>query len=191
MTSLGHALTFIIGFIFDTYIFILLLRLLLQKLGANWHNPIVQLLVKLTQPVVSPLRKFFPGFKGFDLAILVPILVLEWIGIILLLWLKLHMFPNVLGSLIIAAGTLGDKVIDLYFFAILINIVMSWVPSLQHSPVAGLVNTITHPPLALARRFIPPIAGFDLSPIPVLIVLKLVSILLLNPIIAQGYKVLL
>jgi len=190
MTSLGYALTFIINFIFDTYILILLLRLVLQKLGANWHNPAVQLIIKLTEPIVSPLRKIFPGIKGFDLAIIAPMLALEWIEVMLLLWLKFHMFSGILGSFVVALGMLGNKVINLYFFTIIIHIIMSWVPSLQHSPVAGIVNTITNPPLSLARRYIPPIAGFDLSPIPILLVLKLVTILLVNPIIAQGYKLL-
>lgn len=55
MVSLKYALIFIINFVFDTYIFILLLRLLLQKMGANWHNPVSQLVIKVTEPVVKPL----------------------------------------------------------------------------------------------------------------------------------------
>ncbi len=188
MTSLKYALILIINFVFDAYIFILLLRLILQRMGANWHNPVSQFVVKLTQPVVVPLRKFLPGFRGFDLAIVVAMIVLEVIQMMLLLWLEVAIFPNIGGVFVVAAGMLGNKVMDLYFYAVIIGVIMSWVPTLQQSPVAGIVNTITNPLLGLARRFIPLIAGFDLSPIPVLLVLKLVSILVFNPIIAYGYK---
>ncbi len=188
MESLKYALILIINFVFDTYIFILLLRLILQRMRASWHNPISQLVVKLTQPVVVPLRKMFPGFRGFDLAIIVAMLILEVIETILLLWLKIAVFPGILGSFVIAIGMLGNKVMNLYFFAIIIGVIMSWVTSLQHSPIAGIVNIITSPLLNLARRFIPPIGGFDLSPLPVLLALKLITILVFNPIIMQGYK---
>lgn len=147
-----------------------------------------QFVIKLTEPVVKPLRRIFPGLKGFDLAIVVAMLVLETIEVILLLWLKITVFPGVLGSIVIAIGELGNKAVNIYFFAIIIGVIMSWVPSLQHNPAAGIVNTITRPLLSLARRFIPLIAGIDLSPIPVLIILKLLTILLFNPIITQGYK---
>lgn len=182
------ALILIINFIFDTYIFILLVRFLLQKLGANWHSPILHLVIKLTQPIVSPMRKIFPQIKGFELAILVPMLLLEWLEVILLMWLKFHAFPGISGSLLVAVGMLGNKIVNLYFFAIIINAIMSWVPAIQHSPIAGIITTITNPPLALARRFIPLIAGLDLSPIPVLIFVKLLTLLIFNPIIAQGYR---
>ncbi len=188
MTSLKYALILIINFAFDAYIFVLLLRLILQKLGANWHNPVSQFVVKLTQPVVKPLRKIFPGFKGFDLAIIVAMLVLEVIEMMLLMWIKIEIFPGFLGSVVIAIGMLCNKVVNLYFFAIIIGVIMSWVPSLQHNPMAGIVNVITNPLLGLARRFIPMIGGFDLSPILVLLVLKLLEILVFNNIITQGMR---
>ena len=50
----------LINFVFDTYLFLLLARLLLQKLEAGWQNPMTQTIVKVTDPVVKPLRRIFP-----------------------------------------------------------------------------------------------------------------------------------
>ena len=188
MESLKYALIMIINLVFDTYVFVLLIRLFLQKFGASWGNPISQLVVKLTEPVVKPCRRFLPGFKGFDLAILFAALVIELIEQMLLLWIKINVFPGILGSIVIAFGALGNKAINIYFFGILISVVMSWIPALQQNPVGGIVRTITDPLLQFARRYVPLIGGMDLSPIPVLLVLKLVTILLFNPIITAGYK---
>ena len=135
-----------------------------------------------------PLRKFLPGFKGFDLAIIAAMLIFEVVEMLLLLWIKIQIFPGILGTLVIAIGMLGNKVINLYFYAVIINVVMSWVPSLQHSPVANIISMIVNPPLGLARRVIPSFRGIDLSPIPVLIVLKLITIFIFNPIILEGYR---
>jgi YggT family protein len=188
MVSFKYALIMLINFVFDAYIFILLLRLILQKMGANWHNPISQFVVKITQPIVVPLRKIFPGFKGFDLAIVVAMFLLELIETMLLLWVKITLFPGVLGAVVVTLGMLGGKVIDLYFFAIIITVIMSWVPALQHGPLGGIVNIVTRPLMALARRFIPPIGGFDLSPIVILLALKLLEILITSPVITLGYR---
>ena len=51
-----------IQFVFEAFLYILLVRLLLQKAGESWHNPISQIVVKVTDPILKPLRKFIPGF---------------------------------------------------------------------------------------------------------------------------------
>jgi len=188
MESFKYALIMLINFVFDAYIFILLVRLVLQKMGAHWHNPISQFVVKVTQPVVVPLRKIFPGFKGFDLAIVVAIFLLEFIETVLLVWMKITLFPGILGAIVVTLGMLGGKVIDLYFYGVIIAVIMSWVPALQHSPLSSIVNIVTRPLMALGRRFIPSISNFDISPIVILLVLKLMEILITSPIIDLGYQ---
>ncbi len=70
MTTLSQIVAFLIKLIFDIYFYIMMLRLLLQKFSANWNGPIVQMAIKLTRLPLKIVKKFIPGFKGFDLAIL-------------------------------------------------------------------------------------------------------------------------
>ncbi|MCH9769711.1 MAG: YggT family protein, partial [Gammaproteobacteria bacterium] len=66
-----RALISLLDLLFYVYTIILLLRLLLQKLGANYFNPIVQFLVKVTEPIIRPLRSILPGFRGYDLGAII------------------------------------------------------------------------------------------------------------------------
>lgn len=176
----------LLNFAFETYLYILLIRLILQKLGESWSNPISQIVVKLTEPVVKPLRKFIPGFKGFDLAIVVATLVIQIIEIMLIFTIKVRIMPGIFGSLVIAIGYIGYKLSNIYFFGIILSVIMSWVPALQHNPLASVINTIATPLLNLGRRYIPKIAGIDLTPIPLLLILWFLKLLVFHPILVYG-----
>jgi len=183
-----YILVMLLSFIFETYLFVLLLRLLLQKLGANWGNPFSQLVVKLTEPVVKPLRRFIPGFKGFDLAIVVVVLVIQTIETLIILGIKVGTMPGIFGSFVISLGYIGNKFVSIYVWGVILSVVMSWVPALQHNPLASVISTIVDPVLDLGRRFIPRIAGLDLSPIPILLLLWIIRLLLFQSIIVYGFR---
>ena len=191
LQSLITAAVLIINFVFDAYIIILMLRLLLQKMGAHWYNPFTQFVIKFTEPVVKPLRRFIPGYKGFDLAIIVIMFVLEIIELWLTIWLKLNIFPGILGTIIIAVGELGSKLVNIYFYAVIIGAIISWFPSLQRNPITEIIDLLTWPLSRIARRITPTVAGFDLSPILIIIVLLLINILVFAPIVSWGMRLVL
>ncbi|AAO91573.2 YggT family protein [Coxiella burnetii] len=186
MTAFTNPGIFLVGLIFDLYIIILMLRLLMQKLGASYYNPISQVVIRLTNIFVSPLQRIIPGFKGFDLAIVLLLVLLEFIQVLLLLWLRAGWLPKFSGLVIIVIATLGNKFLNLYFYAIILRVVMSWIASLQHNPIAEIIFLITEPLMRPIRRLIPSIAGFDFSPIVLLILLQLISILVFRPLIEFG-----
>jgi YggT family protein len=191
MNPLISSGTLIIHVLFDTYIVILLLRLLLQKLGASWRNPLSQFVIKLTEDPLKPLRKIIPGFKGFDFAIVFLALLLQCIEIMLLWHLQFGVTANVQGTLIVACGEILSKFIYIYIYSIIINAVASWIPQLQTHPLAHIVFLITDPILSLARRFIPPIGGIDISPMAVLLLLALINTLIITPILDIGARIIL
>jgi len=176
MTTLNNAGVFLVGLVFDIYIILLILRLLMQKLGASYHNQFSQLIIKLTNVFITPLQKILPGFRGFDFAIIFLILLFEVVETLLIFWLRQRITPGFERTIVISLAMIGDKFVNLYFYAIIIRAIMSWVVSLQRSPIAEVVFLITEPIMKPARRIIPTIAGFDLSPIPILIVLQLISV---------------
>lgn len=65
----------------------------------------------------------------------------------------------------------------LYYMVLLASVVLSfalafgWRPPPALLPVIGVIRTLTEPVLGLLRRYIPPIGGFDFSPLIVFILL--------------------
>ena len=70
-------LIFIAETLFELYVLCFVLRFVLQATRADFHNPLSQLIVRVTNPVVLPLRRLVPGFRGLDMSSLIVVLVLE------------------------------------------------------------------------------------------------------------------
>lgn len=172
----------IIAILFDLYIFVLALRILLQCIKANYYHPVVQLVSKLTQPIINPLRKIIPNYANFDLASVFLILVLETIKFSLLIALTANKVK--LGNSILLAFNLGiidilTLTVNIFFYAILIQAIMSWIQR-GYNPMADLLQQITAPILRPFQRFIPLVAGFDLSLIPAMLVLQFIKVLIVS-----------
>ena len=189
MTPLTNATVFLVQTLFDLYIFVLLVRVILQYLRASYHNPLCQFVVKLTDPVVKPFQRFVPGYKGIDIAILIPIILLQIIEIFLLTWLQANTIPGLLGAFIWAIGSLLNQVFNIYFYAIFIWVILSWVSSTRYNPANEILYLIISPILKPLQRTIPPIGHFDISPIVAVILIKLIDIVFINTIIAYGVQI--
>lgn len=165
--------------VFGLYLLAVLLRFLFQLARADFYNPISQFLVAFTNPLLKPLRRLIPGLYGIDLASLVLLLVLKCVELYLLLLLggvAVQWLP------IVAAATVDllRLTLNVYFFAILIRVILSWfMPyGIHQNPAGSLLVSLTEPLLRPARRLIPPIGGLDLSPIAVIVVLQLMQLAL-------------
>ncbi len=176
-----HAGVFLIQTLFGLYILAIMLRFLLQWVRADFYNPVSQFLVKVTNPPLKPLRRLIPGFWGIDLAAVVLMLLLQMLELFLVGVVVGQNFRP-LGVLVMSAGELLSLAIYVFMVAIIIQIVLSWIQPGAYNPVIGLINRLSEPLLAPARRLIPPISGLDLSPLAVLILLQLSLILLVSPI---------
>jgi YggT family protein len=62
--------------------------------------------------------------------------------------------------------------IEIYSWAIIIYILMSWFPNARDTAIGQLLANICEPYLEPFRRFIPPLGMIDISPIVALLVLK-------------------
>lgn len=188
MSTIKSLFVFLIQLVFDFYLYLLILRLLMQKLSINWSNPVTQMVIKVTEPVLKPLRRYIPGFKGFDLSILVLALVIAMVQQLIVVGLSYGFMPRVLGLIMIAAITLVNKALYCFIFAIIVSALISWFPRLQGGPLSHIVNTISEPCLRLPRRFIPLIGGFDVSPVVALLVLYWLSLLFIQPLMAMAIR---
>ena len=177
----GNAGVFLIQTIFGLYLIAIMLRFLLQLTRADFYNPVCQFLVKITNPPLIPLRRIIPGFMGVDVAAVVLMLAIKIVEIFLIAIINGYSLAP-LGLFVYSIADLLGLLLNVFFFTILIQVVISWVNPGGYNPTVSLLYAINEPLLSRARRLIPPISGFDLSPIVVVIVLQLLTILLISPI---------
>lgn len=182
MGNTGAGFNFLISTIFDLYAFVIMLRFLMQVTRADYYNPVSQFVVKITDPLLKPLRKVIPGFGGYDLAAIVLCFITLLIKFLLLQ--SVGGASIGIGGSIVAAifgayrevGLIG-VVFDVFFFCIIAMVILSWV-SPGGNPISGLLRSITSPILTPIQKFVPPVGGFDLSPLVALIGLQFIRILL-------------
>jgi len=184
MTSsyVTNPIAFLVQTLFGLFTAVLLLRFLLQWVRADFYNPVSQFVVKVTTPVLRPLRQLIPGYGDLDLAAL----ILAWLvksielGIVVLI---AHSQINPLGALAWALPELVNLTLNIFIFSILIRVVMSWLnpDPYHHHPVADMLDSLTELVMGPARRILPPFGGLDLSPIVVTIGLILLKMLLIPP----------
>ena len=157
---------------------VFMLRLILQLVRADFYNPISQTIVKLSNPLVLPLRRLLPPLGRIDSASLLLAFAVQAIGITLLCKLLFNGFPNPAQILMWSVIGLCATVLNLYFFAIIGSIILSWVAQGSYNPGAQLLHQITEPVMAPFRKLIPPLGGLDLSPILVFLSINVLEVLL-------------
>ncbi len=187
----------IINTLFDLYVLLIMLRFIFQMLRADFYNPISQFIVRATAPPLKPLRKIIPGLGGQDLASLVLGLLIILIKFFIIRSLG---FPVVTiasavapiasagygGLFLFAMADLVATFLNIFLFAIIIQVILSWVNPGTYNPVIGLVNTLSRPVMRPIQKFIPPMGGLDLSPLFATLGLMVLKMLLIPPFIFIG-----
>lgn len=166
-----EALRFIISSILWLIFFAFLLRVVLQFARADFRNPIAQAVVRVTNPLVLPLRRIIPPIGRVDTASIVALCVVELAAQAIEFWIRGLALPPVVTLLLIAARDLMHNVLMFYLVALFIYVVLSWVAPGTYSPAASLLTRICEPLIAPIRRVIPPIGGLDLSVVFLMILL--------------------
>ena len=181
----GNAGVFLVQTLFGLYIGAVMLRFLFALVRADFYNPISQFLVKVTNPPLVPLRRVIPSMMGIDVASLLLMLVLQVLEL-----LAVSLIGGVslqpIGLVVLAVAELLSLLLQIYFFTILIQVVLSWVSPGGYNPAVALLYSLNEPVLGRARRLLPPIHGFDLSPIVAMIVIQLLTLLVVAPITDLG-----
>ncbi|QVL47558.1 MAG: YggT family protein [Thiocapsa sp.] len=177
---LTNPTVFLIQTLFGLYITLVAIRFLLQWARADFYNPISQFVVKLTSPVLRPLRQVIPGYAGMDLAALALAWLLKSVELALLV-LVLGLNVSLFGALGWAVPAVIQLFINIFLFGILIRVILSWVNPDPYNPAVALLTRLTDPIMRPAQRLIQPIGGIDLSPMAVIIGLILLEMLLIPP----------
>ncbi|HSX20654.1 MAG TPA: YggT family protein [Gammaproteobacteria bacterium] len=190
MSSLQNALIFTIHTIFSTYIIIVLFRFMLQLVRADFYNPLAQVAIRITNPLLVPLRRIIPGYAKIDVASLVLALLLQGVELYAILITKgFSVAPSttsILGLFIWSSGELLDLFLVFLFFATLIQAIASWVQPGQYNPGVALFSRITDPFFNPIRRVLPDFGMLDFAPLVGIFVIYLTRMIIANPIIFYG-----
>jgi len=185
MGYFANAGQIIIQFVFGALIALIVLRVLLQWVRANFYNPICQFLYKATNPVLMPLRKIVPSWRNIDIAGI----ALAWLVTALklvLLYATLGETLGVLGLVVLALADLIDFVLLLYIVLILARVVISFVGADSYHPIVPLTMQLTEPVLKPIRRVLPAVSGIDFSPMVALLAITLARVLIAKPLLDLG-----
>jgi len=168
-----NAVVFLVPAIFNLILSVLILRVLLQLVRANFYNPISQLIWRLTMPVVGPLARFIPRWKTLDIAGVLVLLAVT----VAYVWILKALVP-----LFFAVGGWGEVMqiavlkivaltVQLYVLSLFAQALLSWLGPGVNNPNAAVLWSLNEPLLRPVRRILPPFSGLDLSPIPVILIL--------------------
>ena len=171
---------FLSTFIFGSLIFILWIRFALKFFCVSALHPAAAPIFNVTNPIVLPINRLLSTFhikiQRYDLATLLTIFVFELLKYSTFALLSFGFSFPWIAVLLFAMADLVREPCDLLFYAVLIRVVISWVkPNWQH-PLHYLSVQFTEPLMAPIRRIIPSIAGLDLSPLILIVLLKTITL---------------
>ncbi|WP_028303601.1 YggT family protein [Oceanospirillum maris] len=180
--SVGSAGVFLVMTLVNLYLFIVVLRFILQFSKADFYNPISQALAKATSPLVRPLQKVIKPIGRIDLATLTIAFLVKAVGLAVVYLIASGGMPPTIGLLLGALTGVITTLLDIYFYALIGSIILSWVAPQSSHPGAMLVYQITEPVLGPVRNILPSLGGLDLSPIFVFITINVIEIMVIGTI---------
>jgi len=172
------AIYFIIDTLLSLALYVALLRPLMQWSRADFRNPLAQAVVRLTNPLIIPLRRVLPPVGRIDTASVVTVILVALVKTSVAYLLQDFMPPP---ALIWLRGTLLEIIratLWLYFYAVFLYALLSMIAPGGYSPMQSLLTSLCEPVLRPVRRLIPPLGGLDLSPLWVGIAIQAALILL-------------
>ena len=187
MSYFANAGQILINFAFGALIALLVLRVLLQWVHANFYNPVCQFLYKATNPALIPLRRVIPVWRNIDIAAI----ALAWLLSAIKLWLIYALAKQTLGVLglfVMALADLCDFVLLLYFGLILGRVLLSFISVEQANPIVPLIFQLTEPVLRPIRKRLPSFGSLDLSPMVAWLAVMVARVLIVSPLLDFGMR---
>lgn len=180
-SNISSAIVFVVNAVTSLYLLVLLLRFWMPWLRADFRNPLAQGILRFTSPIVIPVRRVVPSFGRLDTATVLVAFVIQYLTVLLLL-LILGQTAGIAAIAVTSIVKLLVLSINLFVYAIFIRIILSWISQGGYNPATAIITTLTEPLLRPFRRILPPMGGFDISPIFAVI------LLLAATIVVNGFK---
>jgi YggT family protein len=172
------AIIYLVDTLLGLALLVALLRLLLQWTRADFRNPLCQAVVKITNPLILPLRRVLPPIGKIDTASVVAVILVAVLKVAALYALSDVGVPPALIWVRAVVTELARTLLWTYFYAIVLYALLSMIAPGGYSPLQSLLASLCEPVLRPIRRIIPGIAGLDLSPLWASIIIQALLIVL-------------
>ncbi len=172
-----EAIYYLLDLVFGLYLMLLILRVWLQAARADFYNPFSQFVVKATNPVVIPFRRFIPGFKGLDIATIFVAFLISCAKLFIFMLLGFYQMEPI-AIVLIGFLALVKQVGTLALTIMIVMAIMSWVVQ-SASPIQVIFYQLTQPILGPIRRIMPDLGGIDLS-----VMIACIALIFLDKLIA-------
>jgi YggT family protein len=177
-----NALYYIVDTLTSLYLGVLILRFIMQLVRANFRNPFAEAIVRLTNPLILPLRRLLPPVGRVDTASVLAIVLFAVFKVAVLAILfggVIPMITTLVGWIFIVVRTLVLAVLWLYVIMIFLYGIAGFLMQGGSSPVYELLAYVCEPLLSRIRKIIPSlVAGLDLSFLWSIILLQALIILI-------------
>ena len=170
-----NALVYLVDTLLTLFLYVLILRFVMQLVRADFRNQIAHAVLVVTNPVIMPLRRILPPMGKVDTASVVAIIVFAALNIGAIRLLSGDGMLDPFSWIQVTALFLLRAFLQFYSGVLILYALLSWVVPPGYSPPMALLGSICEPILAPIRRVIPPLGGLDLS---VLWALLLLGVLL-------------
>ncbi|GLX85193.1 membrane protein [Thalassotalea loyana] len=171
-----EAINFLLRFAFDAIIMVLILRVWLQLVRADFYNPLSQFIVKVSNPLVIPVRRIVPSIGGLDTGTLILAFIFSGLKFVVIPLVNGGPFDP-LSAAYFGFLSLIKQTGFLLFMIMLVMAIMSWVIQ-GYNPTLAVFSQLTEPFLTPIRRVVPVIGGLDLSLLAAFLILNVINILL-------------
>lgn len=162
-----------IGSIINLYALVLILRAWLQFARVDYYNSVSTFAVKMTDPVLKPLRKIAPTVKNIDTSALLLVFIIGMLKGIIYFGLSV----NVL--LVLGVLTVLKSIGLAIFYVLFIGAVLSWFNRGNNS-ISYAFYQLSEPLLKPVRRFLPTLGMIDFSPMVVVFILLFLNNFMLD-----------
>lgn len=185
MNPLANAAIYLINIISQLYIGLVLLRFLMQWARADFYNPLAQFIVRVSNPLLRPLRRFVPSVLGLDVASILLALVLQIITFVLITGIQGQLGAVSWGVMLsLSTVMLMLLVLHIYLAAAFLLFVVSWLAPHNDSPLTLLVYQLIKPLTSRIRQYVPSFYGMDFSLVVICVGISLIKILFIAPLMA-------
>jgi YggT family protein len=160
-----NALYYLVDTLTSLYLGVLILRLVMQIVRANFRNPFAEAVLRLTNPLVMPLRRVLPPVGKTDSATVLAIVLFAIFKVALLSLLFGGGLLSLVSMAIVVLRTLVLAVLWLYFILIFFYGIAGFLmQGGGSSPVYEVLAYVCDPVLNRIRKIIPSLfGGLDLS----------------------------
>ena len=159
------AILYILDSLLTLALCVVLARLLLQWARADFRNPLCQAVVRLTNPLILPLRRILPPIGKVDTASVIAVIIVATIKLGILTWVSGPILTDPLWWIRLVAIDIVSTALWIYFWAIFLYALLSMIAPGGYSPLQSVLASVCEPVLRPFRRIIPAVAGLDLSPL--------------------------